>query len=53
MCTKIIDKETSSPKYMINLHQIAKFVVGLGKDVAPNDIEESMRVGVMRNKYTI
>jgi len=25
----------------------------LGKDVAPTDVEESMRVGVERNKYTI
>ncbi len=29
VCTKIIDKKTS-PKYLINLKQIAKFVVGLG-----------------------
>ena len=53
VCTKIIDKLTPSPKYMINLKQIAKYVVGLGKDVAPSDIEESMRVGVKRNKYEI
>lgn len=38
---------------MITLKQIAKFVVGLGKDVAPSDIEEGMRIGVERNKYTI
>ena len=38
---------------MIDLKQIAKFVAGLGKDVAPSDIEEGMRVGVERNKYTI
>ncbi len=53
VCTKIIDKNKPNPKYMIDLTHIAKFVVGLGKDVAPSDIEESMRVGVMRNKYTI
>ncbi len=52
-CTKIIDGNTANPKYMVQLKQIAKFVVGLGKDVAPSDIEEGMRVGVERNKYTI
>lgn len=30
---------------MINIKQIAKFVVGLGDKVAPTDIEEGMRVG--------
>ena len=35
---------------MINVKQIAKFVVGLGDRVAPADIEEGMRVGVDRNK---
>lgn len=52
---------------MINLRQIAKFVVGLGERCAPTDIEEGMRVGydsrwiifssdfisVDRNKYQI
>lgn len=32
-------------KYVINVKQIAKFVVGLGERVAPTDIEEGMRVG--------
>ncbi|PKI82626.1 26S proteasome regulatory subunit 7 [Malassezia vespertilionis] len=40
-------------KYLINVKQIAKFVVGLGERVAPTDIEEGMRVGVDRNKYQI
>ena len=53
VCSKIIDAKTANPKYMITLKQIAKFVVGLGKDVAPSDIEEGMRVGVERHKYTI
>ena len=65
-CTKIIaDTETapgsntgssSQPqpnKYVINVKQIAKFVVGLGEKVAPTDIEEGMRVGVDRSKYSI
>lgn len=40
-------------KYVINIKQIAKFVVSLGERVAPTDIEEGMRVGVDRNKYQI
>jgi 26S proteasome regulatory subunit T1 len=52
-CTKIINPRTENPKYMINLRQVAKFVVGLGKDVAATDIEEDMRVAVERHKYAI
>lgn len=32
-------------QYVINIKQIAKFVVGLGERVAPTDVEEGMRVG--------
>lgn len=32
-------------KYVINVKQVAKFVVGLGEKVASTDIEEGMRVG--------
>jgi len=54
-CTKIIPSEdpSDSAKYVINVKQIAKFVVGLGEKVAPTDIEEGMRVGVDRTKYAI
>ena len=63
-CTKIIQgdapEEGAAPnaaaagnKYVINVKQIAKFVVGLGEKVAPTDIEEGMRVGVDRSKYSI
>ena len=44
-CTKIIEPNTDDTKYVINVKQIAKFVVGLGDRVAPTDIEEGMRVG--------
>ena len=44
-CTKIISPNTDDAKYVINIKQIAKFVVGLGEKVAPTDIEEGMRVG--------
>jgi len=54
-CTKIIpdEKDESKSKYVINVKQIAKFVVQLGERVSPTDIEEGMRVGVDRNKYQI
>ena len=67
-CTKIIADEAgeggssgggansssaAGNKYVINVKQIAKFVVGLGEKVAPTDIEEGMRVGVDRSKYSI
>jgi 26S proteasome regulatory subunit T1 len=66
-CTKIINPGTEDAKYMINVRQMAKYVVSLGDRVAPTDIEEGMRVGyvlvfwylliflcsVDRNKYQI
>ncbi|KAL2539070.1 26S protease regulatory subunit 7A [Abeliophyllum distichum] len=52
-CTKIISPNTEDAKYVINVKQIAKFVVGLGDKASPTDIEEGMRVGVDRNKYQI
>jgi len=44
-CTKIINPNTEDAQYMINVKQIAKYVVGLGDKVSPTDIEEGMRVG--------
>ena len=46
-CTKIIqdEKDPEKSKYVINVKQIAKFVVKLGERVSPTDIEEGMRVG--------
>lgn len=54
-CTKIIQdpEDPDTAKYVINVKQIAKFVVSLGDRVSPTDIEEGMRVGVDRNKYRI
>lgn len=63
------DEGDSSLRYVIHLQQvrcakqlcswglirsqIAKFVVELGENVAPTDIEEGMRVGVDRTKHSI
>jgi len=53
-CTKVISPGTEDAKYLINVKQIAKYVVGLGERVSPTDIEEGMRVGVDRGgKYQI
>jgi len=67
-CTKIIQNpdDPEKGKYIINVKQIAKFgknhpsiqrltfpVVNLGERVSPTDIEEGMRVGVDRQKYSI
>lgn len=58
-CTKIITRESEvlgedpEQQYLINVKQIGKFVVGLGKKVSPTDVEEGMRVGIDRNKYQI
>jgi 26S proteasome regulatory subunit T1 len=40
-------------KYIIRVEHMAEFVVGLGEHVAPSDIEEGMRVGVDRTKWSI
>ena len=52
-CNKIINPGAPAAgagpddtKYVINIRQIAKFVVGLGEKVSPTDIDEGMRVGV-------
>lgn len=52
-CTKIINPGTEDAQYLINVRQMAKYVVGLGERVSPTDIEESMRVGADRTKYSI
>lgn len=52
-CTKIIGGGTEEAQYIINIKQIAKFVVALGDKVAPSDIEEGMRVGTDRTKHQI
>jgi len=59
-CNKIINPGAAAAgagvddtKYVINIRQIAKFVVGLGEKVSPTDIDEGMRVGVDRVKYAI
>mmetsp|Transcript_16847 Transcript_16847/g.15199 ORF Transcript_16847/g.15199 Transcript_16847/m.15199 type:complete len:440 (+) Transcript_16847:38-1357(+) len=54
-CTKIMRgaNPTDPTKYLINIKQIAKFVVGLGEKLSPTDIDEGMRVGVDRVKYAI
>lgn len=55
MCEKNITSlpEDEKPRYIISISHVAKFVVGIGKNVAPQDISEGMRVGVDRRRYAI
>lgn len=39
--------------FCLILRQIAKFVVGLGKEVSRSDVEEGMRVGVDRKQVAL
>jgi 26S proteasome regulatory subunit T1 len=50
---KIINNGPNDTKYIIDIRQSAKFVVGLGEKVSPTDIDEGMRVGVDRTKFAI
>lgn len=52
-CTKILSNGPDDTKYVINVRQYAKFVVALGEKVSPTDIDEGMRVGVDRSKFSI
>ena len=44
---------TNQDKFIIRIHHMANYVVGLGEQVAPTDIEEGMRVGVDRSRFSI
>jgi 26S proteasome regulatory subunit T1 len=51
-CEKALPAD-EKPRYLISISHVAKFVVGLGKSVAPSDITEGSRVGVDRRRYAI
>lgn len=51
-CEKQLPSD-EKPRYIISISHVAKFVVGIGKNVAPSDITEGMRVGVDRRRYAI
>lgn len=51
-CNKILST-TPKPTYMISIRQVAKYVVGLDEQLAPTDIEESMRIGVDKSRFSI
>eukprot|EP00744_Colponema_vietnamica_P007620 GILI01010949.1.p1 GENE.GILI01010949.1~~GILI01010949.1.p1 ORF type:complete len:438 (-),score=107.24 GILI01010949.1:122-1435(-) len=48
-CTRIIDKGTDNAKYVITIRDYAKYVVKLSDKIAPEYIEEGMRVGVLHD----
>ena len=51
-CEKELPSD-DKPHYMISISHVAKFVVTIGKNVAPQDISEGQRVGVERRRYSI
>ncbi|EPY28888.1 26S proteasome regulatory subunit T1 [Strigomonas culicis] len=46
-CLRIIDKGKDNARYIVSIRDMAKYVVKLGNRVAPEDIEESMRIGLL------
>jgi 26S proteasome regulatory subunit T1 len=54
-CTNIIPRGAEPSHYVVSIQDHAKYVVALGDNVAPQDIEENMRVGLQMgySKYTI
>ncbi|KAI5165766.1 26S proteasome regulatory subunit T1 [Nematocida sp. ERTm5] len=52
-CCKVMEDPSGTDRYMINIKQIAKFIVGRSKSLNREDISEGIRVGVDRVKYQI
>lgn len=46
-CIRILNKGQDDARYVISIRDSAKYVVKLGDKVAPQDIEEGMRVGIL------
>ncbi|TPP54105.1 ATPase associated with various cellular activities (AAA) family protein [Leishmania donovani] len=46
-CERILNKGQDDARYVISIREHAKYVVTIGERVAPEDIEESMRVGIV------
>jgi 26S proteasome regulatory subunit T1 len=51
--TKIMEKNTEHPKFIVHIRQMAKYVVDLHEELSPTDVEEGMRVGIEKKKYKI
>ena len=50
---KILDPDTDHTRYITTIRKIAKYVVDLNDQLSPTDVEEGMRVGVVKKKYKI
>ncbi|KPA85654.1 putative proteasome regulatory ATPase subunit 1 [Leptomonas pyrrhocoris] len=46
-CERILNKGQDNARYVVSIRDHAKYVVTIGERVAPEDIEESMRVGII------
>ena len=51
--TKILDPNTDYSRYIIHVKKQAKYIVDLSDQLSPTDVEEGMRVGVEKKKYSI
>jgi 26S proteasome regulatory subunit T1 len=51
--TKILDPNTDHSRYIIHVKKQAKYIVDLSDQLSPTDVEEGMRVGVEKKKYSI
>uniref|UniRef100_A0A6P6YJN6 26S proteasome regulatory subunit 7 n=1 Tax=Dermatophagoides pteronyssinus TaxID=6956 RepID=A0A6P6YJN6_DERPT len=52
-CTSLIETQSAEPKVVVNLRNMAKYLVGIGKDVRLEELEEGRRVGLERSKYQV
>jgi len=53
MCNTVLKGIKDKDNFLIHLNNIGKFVVKIGDEVSPTDIDEGNRIAVDRSKYQI
>jgi 26S proteasome regulatory subunit T1 len=53
MCNSVLKGLKDKDNFLIHLNNIGKFVVKIGDEVSPTDIDEGNRIAVDRSKYQI
>ena len=48
-----VQDDIPEPRYMISIRQMAKFIVGKSKKLDASEIQEGIRIGVDRMKYSL
>ena len=51
--TKILDPNTDHTRYIVRIRRQSKYLVELNEELSPTDVEDGMRVGVDKKKYSI